>query len=121
MMGRMVLWFTLSLAIGWPALSRGSQPTRYSQKTLLKNWAMCRCLAKAYGPGMPAEDAEATASAYLELGKAPIEAYDKLAKLVERYLSVPYSGSVKSNYNTMKCINLYNSKDLERAVARLAR
>jgi hypothetical protein len=92
----------------------------YSQKTLLKNWALSVCLAKVAKNTELKEDANATASAYMEFGKQPIEAYDALRALAERYSQRKYSGAVQSEFNTMKCIDLLHSKELEALAAKWA-
>jgi len=89
------------------------QTARYSQRELLKNWALSVCLATIAKSPADRDDANATASAYLEFGDQPIEAYQALGKLVERYAGRTYSGSIASEFNTMKCIDLYHSKTLE--------
>jgi hypothetical protein len=88
-------------------------PETYSQKTLLKSWALSHCLARVYKDPATKKDANATASAYLEFGHQSLELYEKLSVLVEKYSSQPLSGSVSSDFNTMKCINMLNSKELE--------
>jgi hypothetical protein len=92
----------------------------YDQKTLLKNWTLSVCLAQIAQDVRTAEDAGLTASAYLEYGHQGVEAYDELRKLVGKYKNLKYGGSVKAEYNTMKCIDLFHSKELERLTARLA-
>lgn len=78
----------------------------------LKNWALSRCLAKAYPGERAADDAAKSAAAYLEMSSAGIELYERIDELVQTYLTRTYSGSVKSNYNTMKCIDLFHGEDL---------
>jgi hypothetical protein len=89
-----------------------SMTENYSQKTLLKNWALSVCLAKISKDTTEREDANATASAYFEFGQQHIEAYDALRKLAEQYANRKYGGSIKSDFNTMKCIDLFHSKEL---------
>ena len=93
----------------------------YSQKTLLKNWALSVCLASIAKDPASKEDAGATASAYLEFGKQQIEAYDQLRKLVHQYVSRKYGGSIQSEFNTMKCIDLFHSKELDRLTTKLVK
>lgn len=93
----------------------------YSQKTLLKNWALSVCLAAVAKDAGDREDANATASAYLEFGRQRIEAYDAVRELALEYASRNYSGSIKSGFNTMKCIDLFHSKKLDGLVTRLVR
>lgn len=109
-----------------PAPSPAGKPTAaatatYSQKTLLKNWAVSVCLAKVAKTPEAKEDANATASAYMEFGKQPIEAYEPLRELADTYSKRIYGGAVQSELNTMKCIDLMHSKELETLAARLAK
>lgn len=99
----------------------GSATASYSQKTLLKNWAVSVCLAKVAKSQEAKEDANATASAYMEFGKQPIEAYEPLRELADTYSKRVYGGAVQSEFNTMKCIDLMHSKELEALAARLSK
>jgi hypothetical protein len=85
-----------------------------TQAAVLKKWALSRCLAKAGVDSPAGDDAAKTAAAYLEMGNAGIDAYEKLDALAGKYLEREYTGSVKSNYNTMKCLDLYDSAELDR-------
>jgi hypothetical protein len=93
----------------------------YSQRDLLKNWALSVCFAKITEDAKTKEDASSTASGYLEFGRQGIEAYDELWELVEKFVSRKYSGSSpsESEFNTMKCIDLFHSAELDAAVTRL--
>lgn len=94
---------------------------RYSQRDLLKNWAFSVCLATVAKDADAKADANATASAYLEFGHQGIEAYDELRKLAQEYAARHYSGSISSEFNTMKCIDLFHSAELDRLAGRLAK
>lgn len=98
-----------------------SMTDKYSQKVLLKNWAMSVCLAKIATDKTARADANATASAYLEYGKQPIEAYDALRELALKFAARKYGGSIKSEFNTMKCIDLYNSKELDELATKISK
>ena len=87
--------------------------SRYPQKTLLKNWALSRCLAEVYSDEGTKADANATASAYFEFGVLPVEAYDGVRALISTFSKRKYGGSIKSEFNTMKCIDLFHSNDLD--------
>ncbi|MFT4171045.1 MAG: T6SS amidase immunity protein Tai4 family protein [Rhodocyclaceae bacterium] len=91
----------------------------YSQRTLLKNWALSVCLAKVSKDEWHREDANASAGAYLEFGRQPIEAYEELRDLASKYAARTYSSSnsAEAELNTMKCIDLFHSKELN-ALAR---
>jgi hypothetical protein len=94
---------------------------RYSQKLLLKNWALSACLSIVATDDVARADANATAGAYLEYGHQPIEAYEELRKLAEQFAGRQYSGSVPSRFNTMKCIDLFHSRALDRLTAKWLR
>jgi hypothetical protein len=93
----------------------------YSQRDLLKNWAFSVCLAAISKDAAAKADANATAGAYLEFGRQGIEAYQALHELVDSFVARRYAGSTGAEYNTMKCIDLLHSIELDRLVARLER
>lgn len=97
-------------------VSSQSKTASYSQKDLLKNWAHSICIAQISRDTYNREDAGKTAAAYLEYGKQPLEAYDELRSLVKKYVQFEYAGATGSNFDTMKCIDLYNSKELDSIV-----
>ena len=76
--------------------------------------------AQVLPDGSAKDDANAAAGGCIEFGRQPIEAYENLGKLVDKYIKLPYVGSMKSDFNTMKCIDLFHSKELEEAVTRLS-
>lgn len=94
---------------------------KYSQKILLKNWALSRCLGQAYGVKAAQDDAYRTAGAYLEFSIVPVERFDSLSALVDKYLRADYRGSQEGSFNTMKCIDLFHSRELDRLAASLVR
>jgi hypothetical protein len=87
--------------------------SKYTQKELLKNWTLSRCLGKVYNNSTIKEDADSTASAYLEFSKEPIETFYGLDKLTDEFTKLKYTGSIPSKFNTMKCIDLFYSKELD--------
>lgn len=111
----------VTLAIMSATSVAGELPPKYSQKALLKNWAVTRCLAEAYSDQTSKDDANASAAAYLERGKQPMEAYEKLDELAIRYAKLNYGSVSGSRLNTMKCIDLFNSKELDELAGKLSR
>ncbi|WP_244848103.1 T6SS amidase immunity protein Tai4 family protein [Caballeronia sp. SL2Y3] len=106
------------LALGQLALASPASVTE-KQQALLKRWALSRCLAKVY-PGSPArDDANATASSYLEAGSVPADAYLAVDKLATEYANRRYSGAVHSSFGTKKCIDLFDSRALDDLTARI--
>lgn len=119
----------LACAPGAHATARKTDPARddapmtasYSQKDLLRNWALSTCLAiVATDPALRA-DANATASAYMEFGHQAPEAYAALRELAENYAARRYSGSVEGRFDTMKCIDLFHSRELNSLATGLAK
>lgn len=96
-----------------------SMTSKYSQRDLLRNWTLSVCLATVYKDPTTKEDANQTAAAYLEYGRQGIEAYDELRKLVDAYAARRYAGSTGAEFNTMKCIDLLNSPELEKLSSKL--
>lgn len=94
---------------------------KYTQKTLLKNWALSICLAEIAQDEKTRADANETASAYLEFGRQPIEAYDLLAALAKKYAKLKYGSAIKSELNAMKCIDLFHSKELDQLANKLVK
>lgn len=93
----------------------------FSQQELLKNWTLSVCLAVIAKDTNGKEDANATAAAYLELGRQRIEAYDELRKLAKKYAARRYGGPIQSEYNTMKCIDMFYSEELDRLTKKLSK
>ncbi len=91
-----------------------------AQRVLPKDWAFSRCLARGYPAGPARDDAAATASAYLEAGRQPVDAYEALERAADAYLRRDYDGSVHADFTTMKCIEFYRSAALDRLATRLA-
>jgi hypothetical protein len=97
----------------------------YSQHELLKNWALSLCFAKIAKDDETRHDASHTAGAYLEFGILGLEAYEEIDALVKKYLAMKYGvkppelGVKPVELNTMKCIDLFHSAELEALVGRL--
>jgi hypothetical protein len=95
-----------------------SQPkTRdYSTHDMLKNWALSRCIGAITKDEETRKDAYSTASAYFEFAVYPLETFEDLDMLVKKYVDQKYSGSIPSEFNTMKCIDMFHSQELEKLV-----
>lgn len=106
--------FVLTIALGVPSCGPSSSTRPDTQAALLKKWTLARCLSHAAEQTPTGDDAAKTAAAYLEMGNVGVDVYERLDALAERYLTRIYSGSVKSPYDTMKCIDLFESEELDR-------
>lgn len=113
-----LLWILAGVAATTVQAQTLPQTSRYSQKTLLKNWALSICLAQVAQDERTAKDAGSTAGAYLEFGKQDLAVYDDLRALVAKYVALKYGGSVSSEFNTMKCIDLFHSKELDQVTSK---
>ncbi|MEN3113429.1 T6SS amidase immunity protein Tai4 family protein [Uliginosibacterium paludis] len=87
----------------------------------MKNWALSACIARMAKDPETRNDASLTASAFLENSQQDLEDFEQLGKLVDDYLALQYGGSVKSDYNTMKCIDLFHSRKLDQLASRLVK
>lgn len=108
----------------WATNSRIYPITSYSQQNLLKNWALSVCIANIVNDKKAIQDASATANAYLEFGKQDLEVYDELRNIVKKFVGLKYSakpdiGQAAPELNTMKCIDLFHSNELDRLTRRL--
>ncbi len=87
-----------------------------NQIKLFKFWALARCnatVSKQAGSPSLQEDWSNTASAYLEYLTLPLEANTAAESLVQEYLKTTRGGSAGGSYETMKCIDLFNSRALD--------
>ena len=99
----------------------GTDTSRNAQKTTMKNWALSICFARIAKDEQTKKDAGNTARAYLENSQQDVEDFEKIGKLIDKYLALEYGGSVKSDYNTMKCIDLFHSKELDKLTTSLVK
>ncbi|VXB65378.1 conserved exported hypothetical protein [Burkholderia sp. 8Y] len=106
------------MALGQVALAEPGAATD-SERALLKRWALSRCLAKVYADSPAKDDANATASSYLEAGSVSADAYEAVDRLSTQYANRRYSGSVHSTFGTKKCIDLFDSKVLDDLTAQV--
>lgn len=114
----LILALALPLAQAQPAFT-GKRAS--DQKMLMKNWALSACIARMAKDEGTRNDASSTASAFLENSQQDLEDFEQLGKLVDEYLALQYGGSVKSEYNTMKCIDLFHSRKLDQLASRLVK
>lgn len=82
------------------------------EKQIYKSWVLSRCLSFVTNNQIQKQDALNTASAYLELSTLPVEHFLESNSLIQQYISLDYQGSIPGTFNTQKCIDLFNSKEL---------
>jgi Type VI secretion system (T6SS), amidase immunity protein len=114
----------LTLACACVPLAAQPLPTGTSpqaQKNQMKKWALSICFARITSDEQTKKDAGATARAYLENSSQDVEDFAQIGKLIDQFLARPYAGSDKGSYQTMKCIDLFHSKELAQLTAKLVR
>ena len=98
-------------------LSQEELKTYDNQIKLFKYWTLARCgatLSRHAGSAALEEDWSNTAAAYLEYSSVPLEANEAAQTLVDQFLkNTTRSGSTGGSYESMKCIDLFNSKALD--------
>lgn len=100
-------WFILT------GCATGQKSTKqYSSIQYLKNYALCTCIADGFESKEVIEDAAAGARGYLEFGDLPLDAYTQATLLGRDYLKKEYKSMTGQKLVLMKCIDLYNSKEL---------
>jgi len=89
------------------------------ERLSLKNAAFCGCLDKSF----PQKDSifvnEGSAAGYLELGSYSIEAYNKVMEAGANHAKIKYSSKYNRDLSIMKCLDFYNSKELDDLVKSL--
>ncbi len=86
------------------------------EKSNFKKYVLCQCMYK----GVPIKDsllrAEGSAGMYVQMGNYEIEHYEKAIGFIDEYLKkakAKYKSKVNANLTIAKCIDLYESKELD--------
>lgn len=116
---RLAAVFIIFLTFGLMSVARAD--TSRVEARLLKSWTLSRCLARAFNDEAVKADATATAAVYLEMGKQPIESYEKINVLITHALQQHAMSSTGKDLRTLKCMDLYGSRELDRLVLSLTR
>lgn len=95
--------------------ARAERPA-YDEPTLLRHWAMARCVMQAYEDGPMRKDAAASAAGYLEFGSSDLEVYEAIDALVSAQLHKTYRSKSGEKMQMMKCLDLMHGKALERLI-----
>lgn len=84
----------------------------------LKSYALSTCIADGGLDEETAKDAAAAARGYLEFGDLPLEAHTEATLLGRQFLAREYKSSTGAKMVIMKCIDFYNSPELEKLARR---
>jgi hypothetical protein len=104
-------------------------PDAYSNKEILKNWTFIICMKNILRDPKDQENLDNLANSYFKFIQAPKEDFEKLRQIALKYAALNYndgrtpvdddSEHASGDYNMHKCINLYNSKELERVTRKI--
>ena len=98
---RRYTYFLMSLLLGSHVVLAENSLNALSQEALYKNWLTSRCIGKSFR----------SASAYLELSKLPMDAFEQGEKLAEQYANKNSQGSVQGTYHTLDCLSLQSASE----------
>jgi hypothetical protein len=113
----MVRLVLLCASLPWAAAA----PARASERALMKNWALSRCLAQGLTDPAAKKDAMNSAAGFLEHGRLPVESYTALDPLIAQYAMRGDTGPAGGTFVTYQCIELHQSQKLDQMVTRLLR
>ena len=83
------------------------------QISTYKSWVLSRCLTYTLKNEQDKQDALNTASAYLEISNLPVEMFISSEPLIQEFVGRTYQGSIPGTFNVKKCIDLFNSDELD--------
>ncbi len=81
------------------------QHTTGEGQNTLRGYAASYCLSIAYPNTVIANDAQAAAGAYLEMGTHAIEDYEHIREQVMQWRATPYSSKQNNNLAVMQCLD----------------
>lgn len=113
-------WVMMAMVLCMPMPLWAAAPD-YDEPTMLRNWAMARCVMRAYEDGPMRKDAGASAAGYLEFGSSAFEVYEAIDALVIAQLNKTYPSKSGEKMQMMKCLDLMHGKALERLIENATR
>ena len=85
----------------------------FSQQQIFKSWVQNRCIGKISQDKELMEDAKASAAAWLEFSKLPVEDFQKADAVIDNLLKEKLGGSVDSPYLVLKCTLIAESQPVQ--------
>jgi len=110
-MNRIIVIFFVCFITSFSSVAQ-NKTTIKNEKEIYKSWVLSRCLSFIANDEIQKQDALNTASAYLESSALPVDDFLKSGDLIQQYISLKYQGSIAGTFNTKKCIDLFNSNEL---------
>lgn len=81
----------------------------FSQQEIFIHWIENRCIAKIAETERLKQDANQSAAVWLEYSQLPVDAFNNADKLINEEGKISLSGSVKGEYNVLRCTLIANS------------
>lgn len=86
----------------------------FSQQQIFTHWVENRCIGKITQDNALIEDAKASAAAWLEFSKLPVEEFQKADAVIDSGLKEKIGGSVGSQYQVLKCTLISQSDSIQK-------
>jgi hypothetical protein len=95
----------------------------YPSRVLVKNLALSVCLAQIAKDTSTASDAGSSANGYFQYSSIGFEELDEIRALANEFAALKYGGHTEfgaksPDFNTMKCIDLFHSAELDALVGK---
>jgi len=91
-------------------VNKGTKITK--EELYFKNFAISICIASSYKYEEIKKDGSESANGYREMGRMGLDAYEELRTLVDNWRNKDYSSLEGVQVKMPKCIDLYNSSEL---------
>jgi hypothetical protein len=89
----------------------GSDSAIFKERAMLKNYAFCRCIVQQ-APNDSLLRHDGSLGGYVEIGSYNEKAYSTIDSFVSKQKFEKYRSKNKVPLSLMKCLDLYNSKEL---------
>lgn len=112
---RKLISFTLLTFLSSSCVSNEYSFKDDTERVKFKNFTLAVCMNMAYGESSDTllNEASLAANGYREFSNIDLNAYDASRNLISKWLNKDYTSKSGGQINLMKCIDLYNSPDLE--------
>lgn len=90
----------------------------FTQEEIFTHWVENRCIGKITSDKNLISDANASAAAWLEVSKLPVEIYQQADAAIDKGLKEPLTGSTNATYNILKCTLIASSDEVQKIFIR---
>lgn len=105
------------------AVFKDARVWNYPPRILAKNLALSMCLRQIAKDETTASDAGSSANGYFQYSAIGFEDLDEIKALVNEFVALKYEGHTEfgeksPDFNTMKCIDLFHSAELDALIGK---